>query len=175
LSIYTQTNSTGAILEHGLSKNLDQVKSTTQHRQAGHYKSGTNILAGMNLARNERIQHARPRSSRLMVLMTDGETNEPGSSATAKAAVITEANLAQANKITILTISLGAGADIAAVQSQLDTVFREIANSRTLKLISDHWPQHLLLSLFGDCQYKLPRAERSRGHRVLDGNFSDVS
>lgn len=160
LSIYTHTNSTGAILEHGLSKNLDQVKTTTQHRQAGHYKSGTNISAGMTIGRNELVQHARPRSSRLMVLMTDGEANEPGDAATAKAAVITEANLAKANKIKILTISLGLGADtslmqqvaditggvhfnvpggssIAAVESQLHTVFREIANSRTLKLISD--------------------------------------
>ncbi len=160
LSIYTHTNTTGAILEHGLSKNLDQIKSTTQHRQAGHYKSGTNISAGMSIGRNELILHARPRSSRLMVLMTDGEANEPGDSATAKAAVITEANLAAANKIKILTISLGAGADtalmqqvaditggvhfnvpggstIAAVQTQLDKVFHEIANSRTLKLITD--------------------------------------
>ena len=160
LSIYTHTNSTGAILEHGLSRNLDQVKTTTQHRQAGHYKPGTNISAGMSLARNELVLHARPRSSRLMVLMTDGEANEPGDAITAKAAVITEANLAKTNKIKILTISLGAGADtslmqqvaditgglhfnvpvgssIAAVQSQLDVVFREIANSRTLKLISD--------------------------------------
>ena len=160
LSIYTHTNSTGAILEHGLSKNLDQIKDTTQHRQAGHYKPGTNISAGMSLARYELTQHARPRSSRLMVLMTDGEANEPGDAATAKAAVISEANLAVANKIKILTISLGAGADtslmqqvaditggvhfnvpggssIAAVQTQLDKVFREIANSRTLKLITD--------------------------------------
>ncbi len=160
LSIYTHTNSTGAILEHGLSRNLDQVKTTTQRRQAGHYKSGTNISAGMTIGRNELVQHARPRSSRLMVLMTDGEANEPGDAATAKAAVITEANLAKAEKIKILTISLGAGADtslmqqvaditggvhfnvpggssISAVESQLHTVFREIANSRTLKLISD--------------------------------------
>lgn len=160
LSIYTHSNATGAILEHGLSKNLDQIKDTTQHRQAGHYKSGTNISAGMFIGRNELIQHARPRSSRLMVLMTDGEANEPSNTATAKAAVIAEANLAVANKIKILTISLGAGADtslmqqvaditggvhfnvpggsnIAAVQTQLEQVFREIANSRTLKLITD--------------------------------------
>jgi Flp pilus assembly protein TadG len=160
LAIYTHTNSTGAILEHGLSQQLDQVKDTTQHRQAAHYKSGTNISAGMLVARNELMQHARPRAARLMVLMTDGEANEPGNSATAKAAVLTEANLAAANKIKILTISLGAGADtalmqqvaditdgvhfnvpggssIAAVQTQLEQVFREIANSRTLKLIAD--------------------------------------
>lgn len=160
LSIYTHSNSTGAILEHGLSQNLDQIKSTTQHRQAGHYKSGTNISAGMTIARNELVEKARPRSSRLMVLMTDGVANEPGSASTARAAVVSEANLAKANKIKILTISLGAGADmalmqqvaditggvhfnvpvgssIAAVETQLNKVFREIANSRTLKLISD--------------------------------------
>jgi len=160
LAIYTHSNSTGAILEHGLSKHLDQIKETTQRRQAGHYKSGTNISAGMTVARNELVQHARPRSSRLMVLMTDGEANEPSNSSVAKAAVITEANLALANKIKILTISLGAGADtalmqqvaditggvhfnvpggssIAEVEAQLESVFREIANSRTLKLITD--------------------------------------
>lgn len=160
LSIYTHTNSTGAILEHGLSKNLSQIKSTTQQRQAGHYKSGTNISAGMKIGRDELVQHARPRAARLMVLMTDGEANEPRDAATAKAAVITEANSAKAAKIKILTISLGAGADkslmqqvaditggehfnvpggssIAAVQDQLEIVFRKIANSRTLRLISD--------------------------------------
>ena len=160
LSIYTHTNADGAILEHGLSNNLGQIKDTTQHRQAGHYKPGTNISAGMKIARNQLVQKARPRSARLMVLMTDGEANEPGDMATAKAAVITEANSAKAAKIKILTISLGAGADmslmqqvadmtggehfnvpvgsnIAAVEVQLEQVFRKIANSRTLKLISD--------------------------------------
>lgn len=160
LSIYTHTNSTGAILEHGLSPNLNQIKNTTQHRQAGHYKSGTNISAGMTIARNELVAKARPRSSRLMVLMTDGIPNEPGSASAATAAVISEANLAKANKVKILTISLGSGADtalmqqvaditggvhfnvpvgssIAAVETQLNQVFREIANSRTLKLIAD--------------------------------------
>lgn len=160
LSIYTHTNSTGAILEHGLSRNLDRIKSTTQQRQAGHYKPGTNISAGMKIGRGELVQHARPRASRLMVLMTDGEANEPGDATTAKAAVLAEANAAKSEKIKILTISLGAGADmslmqqvaditggehfnvpggssIAAVQTQLEQVFRKIANSRTLKLITD--------------------------------------
>jgi hypothetical protein len=160
LSIYTHTNSVGAILEHGLSRNLGQIKTTTQQRQAGHYKPSTNISAGMKIGRDELMQRARPRAARLMVLMTDGEANEPGDSATAKAAVIAEANSAAANKIKILTISLGTGADmslmqqvaditkgehfnvpggssITAVQVQLEQVFRKIANSRTLKLIAD--------------------------------------
>lgn len=160
LSIYTHPNSAGAILEHGLTRNLDQIKTTTQQRQAGHYKPTTNISAGMKIGREELIQNARPRASRLMVLMTDGEANEPGGAAAAKAAVLAEASAAASAKIKILTISLGAGADtslmqqvadmtsgehfnvpggssIAAVQTQLEQVFRKIANSRTLKLISD--------------------------------------
>lgn len=160
LSVYTHTNSAGAILEHGLTRNLDQIKSTTQQRQAGHYKSTTNISAGMKIGREQLVQKARPRASRLMVVMTDGVANEPGDTATAKAAVLSEANAAAAAKIKILTISLGAGADtslmqqvanitggehfnvpggssITAVQEQLQQVFRKIANSRTLKLISD--------------------------------------
>lgn len=160
LAIYTHTNTAGAILEHGLSRNLNQIKTTTQQRQAGHYKATTNISAGMKIARTELVQRARPRAARLMVLMTDGEANEPGGISTAKAAVIAEAQAALAEKIKILTISLGAGADtslmqqvaditggvhfnvpggssITDVQAQLEKVFREIANSRTLKLITE--------------------------------------
>lgn len=159
LSIYTHSNSAGAILEHGLSKNITQVKDTTRQRQAGHYKSGTNISAGMKIGREEMVAKARKRAFRMMVVMTDGEANEPGNAATAKAAVLTEAHLAAAEKIKILTVSLGAGADmslmqqvaditggvhynvpagssISAVRTQLENVFRVIASSRPLRLIS---------------------------------------
>ena len=155
LSIYTHTNSVGAILEHGLSKNINQVKDTARRRQAGHYKSGTNISAGMKVARDEIVARARPRAFRMMVLMTDGLPNEPTN---ASQLVIDEANAAKANKIKILTISLGVGADtslmqqvaditggihfnvpggasIATVRAQLQAVFRQIASSRPLKLI----------------------------------------
>ena len=157
LAIYTHTNSDGAILEHGLFHNLNQIKTTTQQRQAGHYKSGTNISAGMKIGRDELVQHARPRAARLMVLMTDGIPNEPSN---ATAAVIAEANSAKDAKIKILTISLGTGADtalmqqvadisggehfnvpggssISDLQAQLEVTFRKIANSRTLRLIND--------------------------------------
>ena len=155
LSIYTHTNSVGAILEHSLSKNINQVKDTARRRQAGHYKSGTNISAGMKVARDEIVARARPRAFRMMVLMTDGLPNEPTN---ASQLVIDEANAAKANKIKILTISLGVGADtslmqqvaditggihfnvpggasIATVRAQLQAVFRQIASSRPLKLI----------------------------------------
>lgn len=159
LSIYTHTNSAGAILEHGLSTNLDQVRTTLRQRQAGHYTGNTNISAGMKVARDEFTAHARLRTFRLMVVMTDGIANLPGTTAQAEAAVISEANAAAAAKIKILTISLGVGADtalmqqvaditggihfncpggtsIAALQAQLDDAFRQIARSRPLKLVS---------------------------------------
>lgn len=159
LAIYTHSNAAGAILEHGLSTNLTQVKDTTRHRQAGHYKSGTNISAGMKVARTELVTNARPRSFRMMVLMTDGLPNEPTSDVVAKANVLTEANSAAAAKIKILTISLGSGADtslmqqvaditggvhfnvpggsnIATVRAQLQEVFRQIASSRPLRLVN---------------------------------------
>lgn len=159
LSIYTHTNSVGAILEHGLSTNLDQVRTTLIQRQAGHYTGNTNISAGMKVARDELTAHARLRTFRLMVVMTDGIANLPGTASQAEAAVITEANAAAAAKIKILTISLGVGADtalmqqvaditggihfncpggssIATLQAQLDDAFRQIARSRPLKLVS---------------------------------------
>ncbi len=158
LSAYSHTNTAGAILEHGLSTNLTQIKTTTRLRQAGHYKPGTNISAGMAVARQEIIARARPRAFRMMVVMTDGVVNEPTSASVGRAQVITEANAAAAAKIKCLTISLGVLADtalmqqvaditggihfnvpggvsIATVRAQLQAVFRQIASSRPLKLI----------------------------------------
>lgn len=159
LATYSHTNSNGAILEHGLSANLDQIKTTTQQRQAGHYTGGTNIGAGMKVAREELVANARERSYRMMVVMTDGVANLPNNTTIAKQFVIDEAKLAAANKIKILTISLGVLADtdlmqevaditggvhfnvpggipISDVRTQLQNVFREIAGSRPLKLVS---------------------------------------
>jgi von Willebrand factor type A domain-containing protein len=158
LAIYTHSNSTGAILEHGLSTNLTQIKNTTQQRQAGHYLAYTNISAGMKVARQEIEAHARPRAFRMMVVMTDGLPNLPTDVTVATAATIAEANSAKASKIKILAISLGVGADtslmqqiaditggvhynvpggssIDSVRTQLQAVFREIASSRPLKLV----------------------------------------
>ncbi len=159
LVVFTHTNSIGAVLEHGLSSNLTQIKTTTTQRQAGHYVAGTNIYAGMKVARDELVAHARPRASRMMVLLTDGQANLPTSTSVATQMVLQEAQAAKGDKIKILTIGLGADADIStlqsvadttsgiffdipggqavsAVQSQLQTVFRQIASSRSLKLIS---------------------------------------
>ncbi len=158
LAIYTHTSAAGAIKEFGLSKNLAQVKSTVLVRQAGHYMGGTNIAAGMTIARTELVANARPRAFRMMVVSTDGLANLPTNTTVAKQNVINEANLAVASKIKILTISHGILADkvlmqqvaditgglhfnvpgnvsVASCQAQLQEIFRQIASSRPLKLI----------------------------------------
>ena len=66
LSVFTHTSSAGAVMEHGLSSNITQVKTTTRQRQAGHYLSGTNISAGMKVARDELNAHARLRSFKMI-------------------------------------------------------------------------------------------------------------
>lgn len=158
LSIYTHTNTTGAILEHGLSSNLSQIKTTTRQRQAGHYLGGTNISAGMKVARQELTNNSRARALKWMVLMTDGEANLPYSASYAKQCVHDEAKLAKDAGIKILTISVGLGADVGLMQSvasmtggeyfqvrgdqsiedvkaDLLAVFRKIAANRPLKLL----------------------------------------
>lgn len=158
LSIYTHTNTSGAILEHGLSQNRTQVKTTTRHRQAGHYTGGTNISAGMRIGRIELQTNARNRAERLMIVMTDGQANLPGDSTSARQAVLSEAQVAKNLDIKIVTVTVGIDADtelmqqvadltggecfvvpggqpIAQVQAQLLEVFRRIASSRPLKLV----------------------------------------
>lgn len=158
LSIYTHTNSAGAILEHGLIRDYAQIKTTTRHRQAGHYTGGTNISAGMAVGRAELQANARPRAHKLMLVMTDGQANAPGSASQAYQAVINEAYAAKNAGIKVVTVSVGLDADtellgqvasiangehfnvpggqsIADVQAQLLQVFRRVATSRPLKLI----------------------------------------
>jgi Flp pilus assembly protein TadG len=157
LSVYS--TSSGAILEQGLSTNIANVETITQHRQAGHYDPYTNIGMGMQLARLEIQNHSRPRAFRLMVVMTDGVVNRPTDATTGANLVISEASAAAAANIKILTISMGVmadvalmqqvadatggvnfvvpgGADYATYQAQLLAVFQQIAASRPLKLVS---------------------------------------
>jgi von Willebrand factor type A domain-containing protein/putative Flp pilus-assembly TadE/G-like protein len=159
LVIYTHSNSTGAILEHGLGTSLSQILSTTQQRQAGHYNGSTHISGGMKIARQEIEANARPDALRVMVVMTDGLPNLPTNISVATAATIAEANSAKASNIKILAISLGVLADtvlmqqiaditggvhynvpggtsIDTVRAQLQQVFRDIAGSRPLKLVN---------------------------------------
>lgn len=158
LSIYSASDNT-AVLEQSLTKTYSTISSIVWARQAGHYVGGTNISAGMTKGRTELINNARTGAKKLMILMTDGEATLPtGNTTVDKNLCITEANLAAAAKIPIVTITVGADADtnlmqqiaditggayfqipggqtVAAVKAQLEAVFAQVAADRPLKLV----------------------------------------
>jgi hypothetical protein len=157
LSIYNSSNET-AVLEHGLTEDYTAINNTMKARQAGHYNHFTNIGAGMAASRVELQQHAREGALRMIVLMTDGIANRPTDTSTARAYVISEARHCADAKIPVVTISMGAGADVALMQQvadmtaskhfnipggqtaaqyeeQLKEIFEEIANTRPLRLV----------------------------------------
>jgi Flp pilus assembly protein TadG len=158
LTIYSASDYT-SVLEQSLTKTYTNVSSKVRARQAGHYTGGTNISAGMNKGRLDLVNNARVGAKKMMILMTDGEATLPsGNSTSDKNACITEANSAAAAGIPIITITVGADADTAlmqqiaditggayfqipggqstaAVKSQLEAVFAQVAADRPLKLV----------------------------------------
>jgi hypothetical protein len=157
LSIYNSANET-AVLEHGLTEDFSLINTTLQARQAGHYNHYTNIGAGLAKSRVELQQNARAGAFRMIVLMTDGIANRPVNTTQARAYVITEANACKNAKIPVVTISMGAGADIPLMQQVADLtggqhfnvpggqtaaqyeedlkdIFEEVAKTRPLKLV----------------------------------------
>ncbi|MBI2825229.1 MAG: VWA domain-containing protein [Planctomycetia bacterium] len=157
LSIYTYSDQT-AILESPLTANYLTLSTTTSQRQAGHYISGTNIYNGMRTARLELQNNGRVGAFRMMVLMTDGVANLPGSTTNAKNLVLQEAQAAATARIPIVTISMGALADTALMsqvastsggvyfnipggqtaaqyQEQLEAVWKQVADNKPLKLV----------------------------------------
>ncbi len=160
LAVYNAGDGDGE-LETGLTHNLPLVATMARARQAGHYHDYTNIGAGMETARKELEANGRMGAFKMIVLMTDGQANwHDGyySTSAARAHVIAEANAAKALNYPIVTISLGAGADIGLMdevaeitdsrhfnipggqpvsdyREDLFEVFREIADSRPLKIV----------------------------------------
>ncbi|MCC7085254.1 MAG: TadE/TadG family protein [Pirellulales bacterium] len=147
-----------AVLEVQLTPNLDAVDNIVRTLQAGHYARQTNIGAGMQSARLELQNNARPGAFRMMVLMTDGQPNRPTNVTQGTALVNSEAALCAAAHIPVVTISLGGEADTALMQSVADTtrgahfnipggqtaseyeeqlidVFGQVAATRPLKLV----------------------------------------
>ena len=154
LSIYTSSDGT-AKLETGLTNDFQLVENISRQRQAGHYDNYTNIGAGMEKARLELEQNARPGAFKMVVLMTDGIANRPVDSNVASQFAITEA---QSAAFPIVTVSLGANADVnlmqqiadisgglhfnvpggqsvAEYEDDLKDVFRDIADDRPSKLV----------------------------------------
>ncbi len=157
LSIYTYTDQT-AVLESALTYNYQSLSGIVSARQAGHYTGGTNIYNGMQTARLQLQNNGRANAFKMMVLMTDGVANLPGSTTNAKNLVIQEANAAAAAKIPVVTISMGALADTALMgqvasitggvyfdipggqtasqySAQLQAVWKQVADNRPLKLV----------------------------------------
>jgi hypothetical protein len=161
LAIYNGPDGEG-YLETGLTGDFDQISSTVTHRQAGHYHNYTNIGGGLHSARVELEENGRAGAFKMVVLMTDGKANwvNGGQNTTgAKNYLLSEADACADNGFPILTVSLGAGADVPLMQQVADMtpkgrhfnvpggqtgqeyyedlldVFREIAKDRPLKLV----------------------------------------
>lgn len=157
LTIYNSLTNE-AVLERPLSDDYTAVNNVMRARQAGHYDIWTNIGAGMRTSRLELQNRGRPGAFRMIVLMTDGVANRPTDTTTARNFVLSEANLCRDAKIPVVTISMGAGADVALMEqvaqttggvhfnipggqtgaqyeAQLREIFGQIASSRPLKLV----------------------------------------
>lgn len=158
LSIYTYSDGT-AILEQALTTDYSLVSTKCRQRQAGHYTGATNISAGMNKGRIDLQDKGRPGALRMMVLITDGVVNMPtGNSSKDKALVLQEAQACADAKIPVVTIALGAFADVALMQqvadisggacfvveggrpiedvkADLEKVFHDVAADRPLRLV----------------------------------------
>lgn len=157
LSLYNSPAET-AVLESPLTSNYQYVEDISRQRQAGHYNVWTNIGAGLQVARLELENNARPGAFKMIVLMTDGIANRPSDTSTARQFALDEGQLAADAGIPVVTVSLGVNADTALMQSiadmtnavhfnvpggsgvlqyeeQLKDVFRSIADDRPLKLV----------------------------------------
>jgi len=161
-ALVTYTSSTGdATLEMPLTTDLDLVKDTCRHGQAGKYHTYTNIGAGIASGRTELVAHGRLGTLRMMVLLSDGNSNwyhNQYDTYSARNEALNQAQLTAASKIIIVTISLGADADadlmqkiaditggkhfivpggsnVSDYENQLLDVFRQIAANCPLKLV----------------------------------------
>ena len=157
LAIYDSPNQT-ALVEQTLTRDLEVIEETVQHRQAGHYDRMTNIGAGIRSGRLELDSHARIGAFKMIVLMTDGNANRPSNESYARQYALEQARLAAEKRYPIVTISLGVDADTELMQEiaditkgvhfnipggesvqnyteQLREVFHRIAKDRPLALV----------------------------------------
>lgn len=161
VSFYNSSDGEGE-LGSQLTSDLDHVAQLASERQAGHYHRYTNIAAGLKVAREELNARGRLGAFKMVVLMTDGQANWRDGyydASAARADVIQEAYSAADKKYPVVTISLGAGADMALMdevaeitnsrhfnipggqtveeyRTELFEAFREIADARPLKIVN---------------------------------------
>lgn len=158
LAVYTAANDNNAVVESGLTRDMQSVEDVSRHRQAGHYNGCTNISAGLKDARQELDEEARIGAFKMIVLMTDGIANRPYSVTAARQQLLRQADMCAASGYPVCTISLGSGADTELMQDvadrtggihfnvpggrnvedyedQLKDAFRQIADHRPLKIV----------------------------------------
>ena len=75
----------------------------------------------MKAGREELVSKSRPNAAKYMVLMTDGLANRPTDESTAQAIRPGRGGAGQEAKITVMTVSLGFGADPTLMQEVADT------------------------------------------------------
>jgi Mg-chelatase subunit ChlD len=135
-----------------LTSDLAAIEEEVRSRNAAGW---TNIGHGMELARLELEESARPIATKMVVIMTDGKVNRP-LGREPRSYVIDEAELAAAAGFVAVTISFGDDADkklmqevaditkgvhfnvpdsVSANEDDLREVFRKIALNRTVKLV----------------------------------------
>ncbi len=111
------TFDTHSRIEIPITSNLDSVKDTLWHRQAGHYYNYTNIGDGIKSAHQAlTTPPARDSAFKVMIVLTDGRANRPGGRSSAKQYAIQAAKNAAADGIVIHTITFGSQADKALMK-----------------------------------------------------------
>ena len=157
LSVYTSSNGQG-FLELALTDDIESIRTTTRHRQAGHYHGATNIGAGLEVGIEELTRNGRDGTLKTLVLLTDGQANLPYGGSNARAYALEQAQIAADAGYPIAAISLGVNADVNLMEgiaeisggvsfhvpggqsveqyeAELIEVFRRIARERPLRLV----------------------------------------
>jgi hypothetical protein len=122
LAIYNAPDGEGQV-DVSLTDNYDLIVNSVAQKQAGHYHQYTNIGGGLHAGRVHLDNVSRPNTSKMIVLMTDGQANWVNGGydeAAANQYVLTEAQLCADRNYPIFTISMGAGADTSIMQQTAD-------------------------------------------------------
>jgi Mg-chelatase subunit ChlD len=101
-----------ARIERNLSTDLAAINSRMREMQAGHYDRETNIGDGIKRGRESLTgSFARLGAKKVLIVLTDGLANEPGTEAYARQYALDQAKLAADQEITIHSISFTSRAD----------------------------------------------------------------
>jgi hypothetical protein len=108
------TYDSSARIERNLSTDLAAINSGMREMQAGHYERETNIGDGIKRGRESLTgTGARLGAKKVMIVLTDGLANEPGTEANARQYALAQARLTADAEIMIHAISFTALADQA--------------------------------------------------------------